>query len=272
MTIITEQYVRETLAALAANQVTLKSVKDNFLQAVYNASVGAVSATDPLIGGYMGDLQRCTRKAAACEALSNIVGRFVHLRDPALAERVPDVTPEKRAEHAEQLRGIFRSHGIDPRDFDACMDYIIGNGNIVPRYWVKIYMDYIHGDDLDATHVAHEGWDKQAFDFAQPDSERTVICVSTPLVLGSKIHERLERLIVTGQQASLLRAEGYTGELEIVDVMPGAVLTHDFVEIRTDQECRAILTKAQQNSRKGNTFPRGKAAARMALLGWVFND
>lgn len=227
------------------------------------------------------------RVAKLIEAMEHVLKRLDAM--PECAERVPDVTPEKRAEHlehAENLRGILRSHGIDAKDFDACLDYILGNGNIVPRYWAKIYVDYIHGDDLDAT----------AFDPAQPGSERTVIAVTSPVVKGTQIHQQIERLIVTGQQAGLLRADGYTGELEIVDVMPGldcdmadalhyamttppnASTPIDWAQgygrgIRiTKQNARAIHSRANINTGKVNRFPRGKCAARMVELGWEFNE
>lgn len=239
-------------------------------------------------------VRKYTRKAQVIAELQHVISRIGAC--PVYAERVPDVTPEKRAEHlehAEHLRGIFRSHGIDPKDFDACMDYIIGNGNIVPRYWAKIYMDYIHGDDLDAT----------AFDPAQPGSERTAIVVTSLVAKGTQIHQQIERLIVTGQQAALLRADGYTGELEIVDVMPGATpsqapmwgrcdaITADEALIPslsvpsvgfyqclgrgiriTKQNARAIHSRANMNTGKANRFPRGKCAARMVELGWEFNE
>lgn len=179
-------------------------------------------------------------------------------------EPVPDVTPEKRAEHlehAEHLRGIFRSHGIDPRDFDACMDYIIGNGNIVPRYWAKIYVDYIHGDDLDATRPTA----------TVPDA--------SPLV-------------VTSGQAKWLRDQGYSGDLSVIDHFPpfadealiipshsvppvgffqcmGRAMRADFRSF-TDQEARAAFN--YQDKCKFNKFPRGKCAKRMLTLGWHFNE
>lgn len=171
------------------------------------------------------------RVAKLIEAMEHVISRLDAM--PEFAERVPDVTPEKRAEHlehAEHLRGIFRSHGIDPQDFDACLDYIIGNGNIVPRYWAKIYVDYIYQV---TPFCPDEGC---------PHSDIVHYCNVMP---------------------------GATPEMADDEVLA----FENWHPINTEQEARAVLTRGVNlyKGSKSNKFPRGNCAKRMLGLGWEFN-
>lgn len=245
------------------------------------------------------------RVAKLIEAMEHVLKRLDAM--PEYAERVPDVTPEKYAEHlehAEQLRGIFRSHGIDPKDFDACLDYIIGNGNIVPRYWAKIYVDYIHGDDLDATRytaslpplgrgavfVDLEGRDGVTItphDPADSDTARVLQDVinhgigafSADLAAGHTIHHALERVLLgapprlTCDMADALHYAMTTPPNASTPIDwaqgYGRGMRADFRSF-TDQEARAAFN--YQDKCKFNKFPRGKCAKRMLTLGWHFNE
>lgn len=246
---------------------TMKGIKED----LHNYSKPLEGHNWQKVCGFWVDVLAARTKADFRDQLVNLHNALKQ-REAMPATPAPEITPAQRQEHlehADALRGILMSHGIDAQDWDACLDYLLSSEL---KYMVKIYVDYIHGIAPEPT-----------------------------------------KLIVNSQQAEMLRAAGYGGDLSVVDTLPplgramrvnmsdrdvvtlaadnpvypalsvpplgylqmmGRALRAPAVEWHhiTDQEARATYTSACNFAHsKSNRLPRGKCALRMLNLGWEFN-
>lgn len=248
------------------------------------------------------------RVAKLVELMNHVISKLDAM--PEYAERVPDTTPERRAEHQEHanlLIGILRSHGIDPQDWDASLDYLLSgtHATLTPRYWVKIYVDYVYeigyhleiadkrrvlAVDLDAVRItAVNPEDAPTAKVLQDVVNHGIGAFSADLAAGHTIHHALERIVLGAPPCDMADALRYAlqpgGTFETQDIeltipslsvppvgfvqQMGRAMRADFRSF-TDQEARAAFN--YQDKCKFNKFPRGKCAKRMLTLGWHFNE
>lgn len=120
------------------------------------------------------DAMTTSRKAAYREHLHNMYAALKEREARMAPQPVSEITDAQRAEHlqhANALRGVLKAHGIDPQDWDACMNYLCDGSGL--RYMVKIYVDYVYNctePGISAITAQLLGYDP-----ALPGSERTVI-------------------------------------------------------------------------------------------------
>lgn len=225
-------------------------------------------------------VRKYTRKAQVIADLAHIVSRINAC--PAFAEPVPDVTPEAADSHyvhAAQLVAILKCHGIGPQDWDAVMDYLACSGHPL-KYFTALYVDYVyevtpfcpdegcpHSDIVHYCNITPNNPEDAPMAKVLEDVINHGIGVfSADLEAGLTVHHALERVILGAPPSladeALRRFSDYSSR----------TVKDWWHPIRTDQEARAILTKAcNVKPEPSNRFPRGKCAQRMLSLGWVFN-
>lgn len=224
---------------------------------------------DAIVSHYA-DSMTATRKADYRGHLCNLY-KALKTYEARPAQPVPEITQAQRAEHlqhAEILRTVLVAHGIDDQDFDACMKYLCDGSGLA--YMVKIYVDYIYGNPVTIYKPLNRAHDEIILDMRGGFSvTEPVQWVGIDMAHSGSDHTAL---IVTSQMAATLRADGYTGDLSIVDTIPGFVAdeAHIIHPLRSEQELRVRLSKAHQRASKLNKYPRGKCTARMLSLGWEF--
>lgn len=224
-------HVRDAIRRLDAGD-TMKGIKETL--SAYRKQIDV-----NLVCIHYGESMTATRKADYRGHLCNLYKALKGL-EARPAEPVPEITPEQRAEHlqhAAALRGVLKAHGIDPQDWEACMNYLCDGSGL--RYMVKIYVDYV-------------------YNCTEPG-----ITLATAQALGyTRTHDEI--MIDLLQPRGVLTVTEPVQWVGIDPALPGSERT----VIHTVQETRATLSKAHQQARKSNRFPRGKCAARMFARGW----